>query len=123
MSRPAAAGDIGSSPATEAIFCFGDAGFYGSMGGSKLNAPDRSDGAATPDDGGYSLVASDGGVFCFGNAGFWGSTGGSKLNAPITGIDATPSGRGYWLLGQDGGVFCFGDAGFHDSGSGVVKYP
>ena len=32
--------------------------------------------AATPDGGGYWLVASDGGVFAFGDAGFYGSTGG-----------------------------------------------
>ena len=46
------------------IFTFGDAGFQGSMGGHKLNAPVQS---LVPDsDGdGYWLVASDGGIFAF----------------------------------------------------------
>jgi hypothetical protein len=41
--------------------------------------------APTPDDGGYWLVASDGGVFSFGTAAFYGSTGGTTLNQPILG--------------------------------------
>ena len=36
--------------------------------------------AATPDGGGYWLVASDGGIFSFGDAGFHGSTGAIRLN-------------------------------------------
>jgi hypothetical protein len=39
--------------------------------------------AATPDGGGYWLVASDGGIFPFGDAGGFGSTGGIQLNQPI----------------------------------------
>ena len=31
--------------------------------------------AATPDGGGYWLVAADGGIFTYGDAGFYGSTG------------------------------------------------
>ena len=49
------------------IFAFGDAGFYGSMGGQPLNAP-VVDLAPTPDGRGYWLVATDGGVFAFGDA-------------------------------------------------------
>ena len=66
--------------------------------------------AATPDGGGYWLVASDGGVFSFGDAQFHGSTGGIALNKPIVGMAATPDGGGYWLVASDGGVFSFGDA-------------
>jgi hypothetical protein len=44
--------------------------------------------AATPDGGGYWLVASDGGVFSYGNAVFQGSTGNLKLNKPIVGMTA-----------------------------------
>ena len=66
--------------------------------------------AATPDGGGYWLVASDGGVFSFGDATFHGSTGGMTLNKPIVGMAATPDGGGYWLVASDGGVFSFGDA-------------
>ena len=50
-------------------------GFYGSMGGQHLNKPIVGM-AATPDGGGYWLVASDGGIFTFGDARFYGSTGG-----------------------------------------------
>ena len=57
------------------IFAFGDATFYGSMGGAHLNAPVVGM-APTPDGGGYWLVASDGGIFAFGDAKFYGSTGG-----------------------------------------------
>ena len=49
------------------VFAFGDAGFYGSMGGRPLNAP-SSGMAATPDGRGYWQVAADGGVFAFGDA-------------------------------------------------------
>ena len=49
--------------------------------------------AATPDGGGYWLVASDGGVFNFGDARFYGSMGGQHLNSPVVGIAATPDGR------------------------------
>jgi Beta-lactamase enzyme family len=71
--------------------------------------------AATPDGGGYWLVAADGGVFTFGDASFEGSLGNLTLNAPIVGMAATPDGRGYWLVAADGGVFTFGDAGFDGS--------
>ena len=57
------------------IFSFGDAAFYGSAGGLKLNQPIVGM-AATPDGGGYWLVASDGGIFSFGDAAFYGSAGG-----------------------------------------------
>ena len=54
--------------------------------------------AATPDGGGYWLVASDGGVFSFGDAGFHGSTGAMPLNKPMVGMAATPDGggTGWW---------------------------
>jgi hypothetical protein len=65
-----------------------------------------------PRDGGYWLVASDGGIFAFGRAAFHGSTGGMRLNRPIVGMAPTPSGRGYWLVASDGGIFAFGDARF-----------
>ena len=38
--------------------------------------------------GGYWLVASDGGIFAFGDAAFYGSTGSLKLNKPIVGMAA-----------------------------------
>jgi hypothetical protein len=75
--------------------------------------------ATTPLDGGYWLVARDGGVFSFGDAPFLGSTGGRHLNQPIVGMAATPDGNGYWLVAADGGVFSFGAAGYHGSTGGL----
>ncbi len=51
------------------IFSFGDAAFYGSMGGHALDEP-MVGMAATTDGGGYWTVASDGGIFSFGDAPF-----------------------------------------------------
>jgi hypothetical protein len=99
------------------IFTFGDAGFYGSMGGHPLNKPIVGM-AATPDGKGYWEVASDGGIFTFGDAGFYGSMGGHPLNQPIVGMAATPDGKGYWEVASDGGIFTFGDAGFYGSMGG-----
>jgi len=99
------------------IFAFGDAGFYGSMGGKALNASVVGV-AASPDGKGYWEVASDGGIFAFGDAGFYGSMGGKALNAPVVGVAATPDGKGYWEVASDGGIFAFGDAGFYGSMGG-----
>ncbi|MGH9076821.1 MAG: hypothetical protein ACRDY0_05110, partial [Acidimicrobiales bacterium] len=80
-------------------------------GGSHLNQPIVAM-AASPDGGGYWLVASDGGIFSFGDAGFYGSEGAHPLNQPIVTMAATPDGAGYWMVAHDGGVFSFGDAPF-----------
>ena len=50
------------------IFAFGDAGFYGSMGGQHLNRPIVA--MAANGSQGYWLVAADGGVFSFGRRPF-----------------------------------------------------
>ncbi len=96
------------------VFTFGQARFFGSMGGRHLAAQVVGM-APTPDQGGYWLVGADGGVFSFGNANFYGSMAGKHLRSPIVGIVATPDGHGYWMVGADGGVFTFGDAGFYGS--------
>ncbi len=67
------------------IFNYGDAGFYGSHGGSPLNEPIVGL-SSTTDGTGYLLGASDGGVFAYGSAAFEGSHGGSPLNQPIVGL-------------------------------------
>ena len=100
------------------IFNYGDAGFYGSTGGIKLNKPIVGM-VPTPDGKGYWLVASDGGVFNYGDAGFFGSASTLKLNAAIVGIAATPDGKGYWLVSADGGVFNFGSAVQYGSAAGL----
>ena len=100
------------------IMTFGDAGFFGSMGGKRLNQPVVGM-TPTPTGGGYWLVASDGGIFSFGDARFFGSMGGTPLVAPVVGMAATPSGGGYWMVAADGGIFSFGDAGFFGSMGGT----
>jgi hypothetical protein len=84
------------------------------MGGTPLNAPIVGM-AATPDDGGYWEVASDGGIFSFVDASFYGSTGAITLNRPIVGVAPTSDGKGYWLAASDGGIFNFGSAPFDGS--------
>ena len=98
------------------VLTFGDAGFFGSVGGSKLNQAVVGT-AVTPSRNGYWLAASDGGIFAFGDAKFFGSTGGIKLNKAIVAIAATPTGNGYWLVASDGGIFAF-TAQFFGSGAG-----
>ena len=98
----------------------GDARFFGSAGALHLNAPVVGM-AATPDGGGYWLVASDGGVFSYGDARFFGSAGALHLNAPVVGMAATPDGGGYWLVASDGGVFSFGDARFFGSAGAYLN--
>ncbi|HEY5246135.1 MAG TPA: hypothetical protein VIJ60_10745, partial [Acidimicrobiales bacterium] len=71
------------------LFAFGDAKFFGSMGGKPLNQPivglaPSSGGPGAPS--GYWEVASDGGIFAFGGAPFDGSMGGKPLNQPVVGI-------------------------------------
>ena len=74
------------------IFAYGDAGFYGSLGGTPLNSPITGM-VPTPTSNGYWLVASDGGIFAFGDAEFFGSHGGSPLNKPIVGMANSGSGE------------------------------
>jgi hypothetical protein len=96
------------------VFAFGDAHFYGSMGGKPLNQPIVGM-AATADADGYWLVASDGGIFAFGDAQFYGSMGHQHLNEPVVGMQPTRDGKGYWLVASDGGIFNYGDAQFYGS--------
>ncbi len=75
------------------VFAFGDAGFFGSMGGQHLNAPIVGI-APTSDGRGYWLVASDGGVFAFGDALFAGSMGGRPSQRPDDGNRCQPQRSG-----------------------------
>ncbi len=105
------------SAADGGIFSYGNAQFYGSMGGRPLNRPVVGM-AATPTGGGYWEVASDGGLFAFGNAQFYGSMGGKPLDEPVVGMAPTPTGGGYWEVASDGGIFAFGNAQFYGSMGG-----
>jgi len=106
------------------IFSYGDAHFYGSMGGQHLNAPVVGM-TATPDGNGYWLVASDGGIFSYGDAHFHGSMGGQHLAYPMIGMRSSKTGAGYWTVAEDGGIFAFGDAPFEGShgGQGIAGGP
>jgi hypothetical protein len=66
--------------------------------------------AATPDGGGYWLLAADGGVFSYGDATFYGSEVGMYDTSPAVSIVSTVDGGGYWILQADGTVQPFGDA-------------
>jgi hypothetical protein len=107
------------------IFTFGNAPFYGSMGGTRLNAPVVGMTPhvvlpqINPTANGYWEVASDGGVFSFGGAKFFGSAGAIHLNKPIVAMASNPDNGGYWLVASDGGVFSFGDAPFYGSTGGT----
>ncbi len=86
----------------------------GSPAGATLNSPIVGM-AATPDDAGYWLVASDGGVFAYGDAHFYGSAVNLHLNEPVVGMATTHDGGGYWLVSADGGVYAYGDAQYGGS--------
>jgi hypothetical protein len=64
------------------IFAFGNAQYFGSMGGHRIARPVVSV-VAGPGGGGYWLVASDGGIFAFGDSAFLGSMGAARLVAPV----------------------------------------
>jgi hypothetical protein len=93
------------------VFAYGDAPFYGSMGGQPLNQPItgiESDTAA----GGYWLVAYDGGLFNF-HAGYsCGSLGGQGYSG-VVGMALNAPNLGYWLVTSDGSIFAL--AGFCDT--------
>jgi SpoIID/LytB domain protein len=122
-----ASGGVGGywmNAADGGVFSFGNAVFYGSMGGIKLNQPVVGM-SATHDAAGYWEVASDGGIFAFGDATYHGSVPavlqpGQVLNKPVEGMATTPDGGGYWLVASDGGIFSFGDAVFDGSTGSIA---
>ena len=114
------------------VFAYGNTQYYGSVPGlglhpagsglpNSLNAPIVGM-VPSIDDGGYFMVASDGGVFAFGDAYFAGSChsiGGCSGSAVAVMPDAT--GGGYWLVTSTGNVYTFGDAPYFGSpGHGTV---
>ncbi len=99
------------------VSAHGDAGFFGSAAGVRLDQPTLGI-APTSDGRGYWLVAGDGGVFAYGDARFFGSATDQHLAQPVVGLTPTSNGRGYWLVAGDGGVFAYGDARFYGSAGG-----
>ena len=99
------------------IFSFGDAAFYGSMGGQPPQ-PARSWGWPPPPTAAATgwwppTAASSPSVTPPSTARWAAST-----STPIVGMAATPDGGGYWEVASDGGIFSFGDAVFHGSMGG-----
>ena len=103
------------------IFAFGDTQFYGSIPGLGLHPagsglPNSLDApivgmVPSNDDGGYFMVASDGGVFAFGDAHFAGSCPGiGGCSGAAVAVMPDASGNGYWLVTKTGNVYTFGDA-------------
>jgi hypothetical protein len=100
------------------VFSYGDARFYGSMGGKPLNKP-VVDIVPTQSGSGYWLIAADGGVFAFGDARppAQNPLPSTHLNQPV--VAGTRVGaQGLWLTAGDGGVFALGGAPFYGSMSG-----
>ncbi len=103
------------------VFSFGDTQFYGSIPGlglnpagsrlpNSLNAPIVGM-VPSHDQGGYFMVASDGGVFAFGDAYFAGSCPGiGGCSGAAVAVMPDASGNGYWLVTKTGNVYSFGDA-------------
>ena len=95
------------------VFSFGDTQFYGSIPGlglhpagsglpNSLNAPIVGM-VPSIDDGGYFMVASDGGVFAFGDAHFAGSCPGiGGCSGAAVAVMPDASGNGYWLVTATG---------------------
>ena len=92
-----------------AVLTYGNAGFFGSLGGTPLAAPIEGI-TVTPSAAGYWLVGRDGAVFPFGDAAALGSATDRKPESPVIGIAGTATGKGYWLVTAAGEVFNFGDA-------------
>jgi hypothetical protein len=103
------------------VFSYGDTQFYGSIPGLGLHAA----GSGQPnslnapivgmvpsfDDGGYFMVASDGGVFAFGDSRFAGSCLNIRgcVGAAVA-VMPDDGGNGYWLVTATGNIYTFGDA-------------
>lgn len=104
--------------ADHSVFAYGDAGFHGSTGVTKLNHPVVG-AARTASGDGYWLVSAEGRVFAFGAAEHHGSLT-SVPPSRVIGIAATPAGDGYWLAAENGSIYSFGAAPFH-GGLGHVR--
>jgi len=104
------------------VFAFGDAGYFGSMGGRPLNkpvvgSPPRRMGRAT---GKSPAMAGSLASAMRSSTVRWAA---SNLNQPIVGIAADRASGGYWEVASDGGVFSFGAPFFGSTGSIHLNRP
>ncbi|MGH9039983.1 MAG: hypothetical protein ACRDZ3_07120 [Acidimicrobiia bacterium] len=109
LRAPAAPVGYWLAAADGAVLTYGNAGFFGSLGGKPLSAPIEGI-AVTPSAAGYWLVGRDGAVYPFGDAGDLGSAKERRPGSPVIGIAGTATGKGYWFVTAAGEVFNFGDA-------------
>jgi hypothetical protein len=95
------------------VFAFGDAGFFGSLGGAPP-ATALVGVAPTPDGGGYWVLGANGAVYPFGDAPQLGvgavSPALSTMRSPMTGLIPDLSGQGFDAVNGSGQVFAYGDA-------------
>jgi CHAP domain len=97
------------------IFAYGDAHFYGSLGGVPI-ANWVASMAVTPSGNGYWMANADGAVYHFGDAVAYGNNLSAPRTEPISTIVATKDGAGYWLLEPD----AFPTAFSHPGGGGEI---
>jgi hypothetical protein len=115
------------------VCSFGDTSFYGSLPGlglhpsgsvllNSLNAPNVGM-VPSIDDGGYFMVASDGGVFAFGDAKFEGSCPGiGGCSGAVVAVIPDATGNGCWLVTKTGNVYAFRNAPNY-GGAGATSEP
>ena len=72
------------------VFAFGDAPFYGSVGGVPHQVPGRGHRQHRPPASGYWFTNDNGAVSAFGNATYWGSAP-QVLNKPVVGMARRPA--------------------------------
>jgi hypothetical protein len=91
------------------LFSYGDARFFGSLGGSGERVVDA---AAAPNGRGYWLLTEAGGIHPFGSVAWHGSVQSSGLCELRTGLSimATADSAGYWILTTDGEIRPYGSA-------------
>ena len=93
------------------MFCFGDAGFHGSVP-QALPPRRRLEAQVTsmvPQGRGYLLVAADGGIFTFGEARFMGSLGGRGVG-DVVAAAVKQDRSGYLILRSNGSLAAFGSS-------------
>ena len=86
------------------IFSYGDAGFYGSTGGIRLNEPIVGHGTRRTTARATGSSPPTAGIFTFGDASFYGSAGSLNLPDAAVGMVASPDGGGYLTATQNGVV-------------------
>ena len=95
------------------MFAFGDAGFFGSLGGAPPSTA-LVGVAPTPDGGGYWVLGANGTVYAFGDAPPVALAAGSPalatMKSPMTGLIPDFSGQGFDAVNGSGQAFAYGDA-------------